>query len=165
MTLRIVKILLVLGVAFFYTLVVFNNLTDYESNYFFVQHTLSMDTTFPGNHGMWRALHSPALVTAFYCTIIGWEIAVMVLCWWGGLSMTRAIHASSALFNRSKRVSIAGLGLSLLQWLIAFLSVGGEWFLFWQSKTWNGQDAAFRMFTVVGIVLLLVAQPDTEGQP
>ncbi len=25
----------------------------------------------------------------------------------------------------------------------------------WQSKEWNGQEAAFRMFTVVGIVLLI----------
>ena len=35
----------------------------------------------------------------------------------------------------------------------------------WQSKTWNGQDEAFRMFTIEGIVLLLVAQPDAENQP
>jgi len=26
----------------------------------------------------------------------------------------------------------------------------------WQSRTWNGQDAAFRMFAVTGITLLLV---------
>ena len=57
------------------------------------------------------------------------------------------------------------LTLSLLMWLLAFLAVGGEWFLMWQSKTWNGQDAAFRMFTVVGIVLVLVALPDSEEQP
>jgi predicted small integral membrane protein len=35
----------------------------------------------------------------------------------------------------------------------------------WQSKMWNGQEAAFRMFTVIGIVLLLVALPESEGQP
>jgi predicted small integral membrane protein len=35
----------------------------------------------------------------------------------------------------------------------------------WQSKTWNGEEAAFRMFTVIGIVLLLVAQTEAEGQP
>jgi predicted small integral membrane protein len=29
---------------------------------------------------------------------------------------------------------------------------------------WNGQDAAFRMFTVIGIILLLVVQPETEAQ-
>jgi predicted small integral membrane protein len=34
----------------------------------------------------------------------------------------------------------------------------------WQSKTWNGQEAAFRMFTVVGIVLLLVALPEAQEQ-
>jgi predicted small integral membrane protein len=165
MTLRTVKILLVFGVAFFYTLVVFNNLTDYESNYYFVQHTLNMDTTFPGNHGMWRAIHSPLWYTAFYWSIIAWEMVIMVLGWWGGIFMAREIRGVPQAFNSAKRVAIAALGLSLLKWLIAFLSVGGEWFLFWQSKVWNGQEAAFRMFTVVGIVLLLVAQPDLEGQP
>ena len=68
-------------------------------------------------------------------------------------------------FHRAKRVAIVGLALSLLVWLAAFLSVGGEWFLMWQSKTWNGQEAAFRMFTVIGMVLLLAAQTEAEGQP
>jgi predicted small integral membrane protein len=62
-------------------------------------------------------------------------------------------------------MAILGLKLGLMMWLVAFLSIGGEWFLMWQSKTWNGQEAAFRMFTVIGIVLLLVTQPDPEGQP
>jgi predicted small integral membrane protein len=35
----------------------------------------------------------------------------------------------------------------------------------WQSKSWNGQDAAFRMFTVIGIVLLFLVQSDLEEQP
>ena len=68
-------------------------------------------------------------------------------------------------FGRAKRISIIGLTLALLMWMVAFLTVGGEWFLMWQSKTWNGQEVAVRMFTVIGIVLLLVMQPDTEEQP
>jgi predicted small integral membrane protein len=79
--------------------------------------------------------------------------------------MAQALRGSVAAFHSAKRISIAALMLGLLMWLVAFLAVGGEWFLMWQSKTWNGQDAAFRMFTVVGIVLLVVAQPDTEDQP
>ena len=55
MSVRIAKIALVFGVAIFYTFVVFNNMTDYGSNYQFVRHVLMMDSTFPGNHGMWRA--------------------------------------------------------------------------------------------------------------
>jgi predicted small integral membrane protein len=50
-------------------------------------------------------------------------------------------------------------------WFVVFLSVGGEWFLMWQSRTWNGQDAAFRMFTVIGIILLLLIQPEAEAEP
>jgi predicted small integral membrane protein len=165
MTLRIVKVLLVFGVAFFYTLVVFNNLTDYNSNYNFVQHTLTMDTTFPGNHGMWRALKAPFWTTAFYWFIIGWESVIMCLGWWGGFRMAVALRENPLAFHLAKRVSIMALGLSLLKWLVAFMSVGGEWFLFWQSKIWNGQDASFRMYTVVGIVLLFVAMPDVAGQP
>src|ERR1035438_4056938 len=63
---RTAKLSLLAGIALFYTLVVFNNLTDFGSNYQFVHHILSMDTTFPGNHGMWRALHSPAIHLVFY---------------------------------------------------------------------------------------------------
>jgi predicted small integral membrane protein len=164
MTLRAIKILLVLGVAIFYSLVVFNNITDYSSNYEFVRHVMMMDTTFPGNNGMWRAIHTPLLHTIFYLSIIAWEAITMLLCWWGGFRMGQALRATAAIFHRAKRVSIAGLTLSLLMWLVVFLSFGGEWFLMWQSKTWNGQDAAFRMFTVVGIVLLIVVQPDTDDQ-
>jgi predicted small integral membrane protein len=165
MILRTVKILLTLGVAIFYTLVVLNNITDYNSNYQFVRHVLMMDSTFPGNNGMWRAINTPLFHTLFYVSIISWETITMILCWWGGIRLAIARGASVAVFQKAKGISIAALALSLLMWLIAFLSVGGEWFLMWQSKSWNGQDAAFRMFTVIGIVLLLVAMPDTAEQP
>jgi predicted small integral membrane protein len=165
MILRTAKIVLVFAVGAFYLLVVFNNTTDYDSNFQFVRHVLIMDSTFPANHAMWRALSRPAWYTVFYLSIIAWEIVTMFLCWWGGLRLARALHASAAAFHRAKRMAIVGLALSLLMWLVAFLSVGGEWFLMWQSKTWNGEEAAFRMFTVIGIVLLLVAQTEVEGQP
>jgi len=163
MILRIAKILLVFAVAIYYSLVVFNNTTDYSSNYQFVSHVLMMDSTFPGNQGMWRALNSPAWHTAFYVSIIAWEMVTALLCWWGGLRLAGAARGTAPAFNRAKGVAIAALTLALLMWLVAFLSVGGEWFLMWQSKIWNGQEAP-RMFAVIGIVLLFVAQPDTDGQ-
>jgi predicted small integral membrane protein len=162
MILRICKAALVAAVAFFVTLVVFNNLTDYFSNYHFVEHVLSMDTTFPGNNGMWRAIRSADADTIFYWTIIGWEIVTGLLCWWGTVNLLRALKAGSTVFNRAKNMAIAGLTLSLLQWFVAFISVGGEWFLMWQSKIWNGQDAAFRLFTSMGIILILLIIPDGE---
>jgi len=162
--LRLAKVLLVFGVAVFYTLVVFNNITDYGSNYEFVRHVLMMDSTLPNNHGMWRAINSPGVHTAFYLSIIAWEFVTMLLCWWGGFRLAKMLSASVRDFESAKGVAIAALTLSLLMWLVAFLSIGGEWFLMWQSKTWNGQEAAFRMFTVVGIVLLVVAIPEPAEQ-
>jgi predicted small integral membrane protein len=165
MILRRAKIALVFGVALFYTFVVLNNLTDYNSNYQFIRHVLMMDSTFPGNRGMWRAINSPAIHTAFYICVIAWEAITMLLCWWGGIQLTRALRTPAATFHQAKRTAITALTLSLLMWLVAFLSVGGEWFLMWQSKTWNGQEAAFRMFTAVGIILLLLVRPDSDQQP
>jgi len=165
MTLRVAKIVLVAAVAFFYTLIVFNNTTDYGSNYQFVHHVLLMDTTFPGNHGMWRAIHPPVVQVVFYDGIICWEAVTMVLTWVGVAQLLRAMRSPAAEFNSAKRFSIAALTLGMLLWFVAFISVGGEWFLMWQSKIWNGQDAAFRMFTVIGIVFLVLVLRDTETQP
>jgi predicted small integral membrane protein len=162
---RAAKVLLLAGVALYCTLVVFNNLTDFDSNYQFVRHVLSMDSTFPGNHGLWRALPSLAFHLAFYVGIIAWEIATTILLWWGVVRLLRAVRLPAVAFNASKGVPIMALTLSLLMWLVAFLSVGGEWFLMWQSRTWNGEDAAFRIFTVVGIIALIVLHTDAEGQP
>jgi predicted small integral membrane protein len=162
MTLRAAKVLLVFAVAIFYTLVVFNNLTDYDSNYQFVRHVLMMDSTFPGNHETWRAINTPALHTAFYVSIIAWEFVTAVLSWWGGIRLMKAFRGKAEEFEGAKSIAITALTLSLLMWFVAFLTVGGEWFLMWQSKTWSGEDHAFQRFTVVGIVLLLLLQPEPE---
>src|SRR5271169_5641688 len=109
MTARACKTFLVFAVALFYTFVVLNNTTDYDSNFQFVRHVLMMDSTFPGNRGMWRALNSPAWHTAFYLSIIAWEAVTTLLCWWGGIRMARALRVTAISFNQAKRVAIAAL--------------------------------------------------------
>jgi predicted small integral membrane protein len=96
--------------------------------------------------------------------IILWEFVTTVLAWWGLVKLVRALRGPAPVYNTEKRVAVMALTLSLLMWLVAFLDVGGEWFLMWQSHTWNGQEEAFRMFMIVGVVLLLLLQPDSETQ-
>jgi len=165
MIFRAAKLSLVAGLALFNTLVVFNNLTDFDSNYQFVRHVLMMDTTFPGNHGMVRALTAPAVHLAFYLGIIAWQMATAVLLWWGAARLLRALRLPAAEFNAAKRIAVIALTLSLLMWLVAFLAIGCEWFLMWQSRIWNGQDAAFRNFAIAGLILLMLMQPETDAQP
>jgi predicted small integral membrane protein len=159
---RLVKVLLAAGVALYLGLVVFNNVTDYWSNYAFVQHVLAMDTTFPGNAGMWRALHAAWMVHAFYVSIILWEAAACGLIVTGSWQMWRARAAQAPVFARAKRLAVAGLALNMLQWLVAFIAVGGEWFLMWQSRTWNASDTAGRMFLIAGVTLVFLNAPEDE---
>ena len=162
MTMRLAKIALLSSVALYYSLIVLNNLTDYGSNLQFVRHVLLMDTTFPDNRGMWRALRSPIWHSLFYLAIIAWEILTMLLCWCGVFRMVHAVGGTAILFQRASEIGIAGLASGLVMWLVAFLTIGGEWFLMWQSRSWNGQEAAFRMFAVLGLVLLVVVQPESQ---
>ena len=40
--------------------------------------------------------------------------------------------------------------------------VAGEYFAMWQSKVWNGQEAAFRIVMVILGVLVFVSFPDRD---
>lgn len=57
MPVRISKILLVANAAPFSSLVDFNNLVDYQSNYLYVMHLMSMDTTGNEVQVQWRSFH------------------------------------------------------------------------------------------------------------
>lgn len=164
MTIRASKALLLFALGFYYTLVVFNNTNDYNSNLTFVRHVLLMDTTHPGNRGMWRAIHDPTVAVVFFVSIVIYEMVTGVFCWWGGFRLIRNLRSTASQFNAAKKPGVVALTLSLLMWLSAFLSVGNEWFLMWQSKQWTGEQVAAHMFAIVGIILLFVVMPDVEGQ-
>ena len=58
---RYAKIVMSLALALFCLLVAFDNLTGYTTNYLFVQHVMSMDTTYPGSELRYRAITNPLL--------------------------------------------------------------------------------------------------------
>lgn len=158
---RISKITVIASLALFFTLVVFNNVTDYYSNYFFVKHVLSMDTTFEGNRGMWRAINSPVAHHIFYIGIIIAEALAAFFCWKGAIGLFRARH-EPAHFRKSKSPAVYGLTLTVLIWFVGFIAVGGEWFLMWQSSKWNGIEAAFRIVAVSLLALVFLLSPYGE---
>lgn len=153
---------MVAAIALFASLVAFGNITDYGTNFVFVQHVLSMDTVFPETTIRYRAITSPALHHAAYVLIIVAEAATAVLCWIGAHRMLRAIKMPSAVFNCSKSIAIAGLTLGFLVWQVGFMSIGGEWFGMWMSEQWNGVPSAFRFLMTILGVLIYVAMPDSE---
>ena len=158
---RYSKTTLVWAVALFSSLVVFNNLTDYGSNYGFVAHVLKMDTTFPDNQGMWRAIDASFIHHLLYWIIILVEAATAVLCWWGGARLFGS-RVDAERFNQAKGIAVVGLTLGIILWFTGFITIGGEWFLMWQSDIWNGQQSAFRLVVIIGLTLLYLVRPDGE---
>lgn len=162
MIIRISKTAAVAATALFSTLVAFGNLTDYGTNFAFVQHVMSMDTIFPDAAIKYRAITNPALHNLFYLLIIAAEALTAILCWIGAYRLATNLRNDARSFNASKTLSIAGLTLGFLVWQVGFMSVGGEWFGMWMSKTWNGVPDAFRFFITILLVLVFVAQRDEE---
>ena len=70
---RAAKLVMVTSLAAFAFIVTFDNITDYASNFAFVQHILSMDTTFPNNALMYRAITEPLAWHVAYVLIIAAE--------------------------------------------------------------------------------------------
>ena len=163
MTIRLVKTAMVASCALLPLLAAFNNLVDYGSNYTFVRHTLSMDTTFPGNALIGRAINSAAVATVAYWLIIAAEATTGVLLALGSLRLALALRAPAADFNAAKNVAVLGFGLAFLIWFTGFMVVGGEWFAMWQSKDWNAIPSAFRFVVVVTMVAIFLVQRDEEA--
>nr|MBF0684220.1 DUF2165 domain-containing protein [Pseudomonas sp.] len=159
--LRIAKTLAVMSIAFFATLAAFGNITDYRTNFAFVQHVMAMDTVFPDADVRYRAVTSPILHHFAYVLIIAVETLVAALCWLGGVRMASRVRAEAILFNRSKNAAIVGLTLGYLLWQVGFMSVGGEWFGMWMSSQWNGLESAFRFFiTILGVLIFVALRDD-----
>lgn len=162
MALRCSKIALLGAAASYVSLVVFNNIADYGSNFAFVSHVLMMDTTFENNEGKWRAISSPHFHHAAYALIIIMQVAVAALCWSGCVRLWRARH-DAVLFAAAKTLGVWGLTLGVLLWFAGFVSVGGEWFLMWQSSTWNGVGTSFHIAALFALVLLYLTQTEPGG--
>jgi predicted small integral membrane protein len=162
MIVRAAKALLTLIIGIFALLAGVDNVIDYGTNFVFVQHVLSMDTTFPGNELMWRAITSEWVHHAAYALIIAAELATGVLATGGAVRLFRVRHAPAAEFNAAKGLAIGGLAAGFVLFFFGFLVVGGEWFQMWQSQTWNGQEAAFRFAACIGLVLIFVSLEDRD---
>ena len=160
MLLRIAKTTMVAAIAVLFSIVAFGNITDYGTNFAFVQHVLSMDTLFPTTTITYRAITSPALHRLAYAAIIATEIAIALLCWLGALALLRALYAPAERFNRAKPFAIAGLTLGFLLYQFGFITIGGEWFGMWMSQQWNGAPDAFRYLTTLIMILIFVAMPE-----
>jgi predicted small integral membrane protein len=149
--------LLTASVALYMALVAFGNITDFGTNQQFVRHVLAMDTTFKDEDLMWRAVTSTGLQDTAYVLIIVWETVAALVLIYGTWLWARRDQ------QQARRMSTYGLLMVLLLFGAGFIAIGGEWFSMWQSKSWNGLDAATRVFLFSGLVLIVNHLPSKQS--
>ena len=160
---------LVVGINGLYVLLVaFGNITDPGTNFAFVQHVLSMDTTNfgqPAGTGldpdvMWRAVTGKRTHLVAYIALIVWEVATafVLLC-----AFALWIRERGGNFRTARATSTIGLCMLILLFMGGFITVGGEWFQMWKSVTWNGVDPAFRNSMLALAGLILIHMPSESG--
>ncbi len=79
------------------------------------------------------------------------------------LTLLMRLRATAVAFNRAKVWSVAGLTAGFCLWFFGFQVVAGEYLAMWQSRSWNGQEAAFRFTMVILGVLIFVSLPDGDN--
>jgi predicted small integral membrane protein len=157
---RLAKIVMVASLAAFALLGAYSNVSDYGTNFEFVRHVLSMDTTFPGSALKSRAIATPIIWHLAYWIVIAGESLTGFVFAAGATEMAQTLRGNASQFHGSKRFVYIGGALGFLIWFFAFMVVGGEWFEMWQSKQWAGEQGAFRLYMAVLGVLVFVAQRD-----
>ena len=120
-----------------------------------------MDTTFPDSSLHWRAIADPTLQADGYWLIVATEALAALLLWAGSLRLLAKLGDED--FDRAKTLSVVGLSLGLLLFVVGFVEIGGEWFAMWQSQVWNGEPKAFAFIAMIGVVLTVVLLPDPEA--
>ncbi len=155
---RWIKIAFSTAAAVYMTLICFNNLTDYGSNFELVSMVISMEDTFSVAHNGWRGSHSRVMHHVAYVAIILTEMAICLLLWTGSYQMLKQVKCEAPAFLKAKRFTTLGLAAGVLLWFLGFLAIAGEWFLMWQSDTWNAQPTAFSLAGVFLLLLLLHGQ-------
>ncbi|MGE7022463.1 DUF2165 family protein [Solibacillus cecembensis] len=159
--LRLLKTVVLLLAGLFGLFVFAGNLMDYNSNYEFVLHVLSMDTTFEGNALMWRAIESPILYTIAYWGLIIAEGTFSLLAFIGVYHMLKNIRATGRQFNQAKSFGFYAFMLGFAIWYLGFIVIGSEWFAMWQSQIWNGKETAMDITIVwIGFAILLALKDE-----
>lgn len=153
---RISKISLMSFISLFGLLVMYSNFTDYSTNYEYVAHVLSMDTTQHNPNIDYRAITSPMLQHRIYWFIITMEVTYTVFCLLGTYHLLKNINASPDDFHEAKKFSIIGLLILIFIYYLCIQVIGVEWFDMDTSSQWNAKDWARHIVDFIFPLLIYV---------
>ncbi len=126
-----IKAIVVATVGLFFSLIVFNNLTDFESNKQLVAHIIRLDSV-KNEMVAWRGIENLSVHLVIYWSFILSELLAATLCWIGSIRLLKG----------DKKIALIGLLLGFLIYMVGFVVIASEWFYLWQSDLNAGQIKA-----------------------
>ncbi|UTT63432.1 DUF2165 domain-containing protein [Microcella humidisoli] len=172
-SLSVAALVLVATNGLYMLLVAFGNITDYDTNYAFVERVLAMDTTNFGQGQdvnldpdiMWRAIDNPVLANVGYIGLIIAEALAGIVLLIAVVAWVRAMRGSVS-FAAARSLATLGLILVILVFFTAFITVGGEWFNMWRSVDWNGLDPALQnaVLAILTLVVVHMVRDETSAE-
>lgn len=160
MAIRFIKAIIVSTIALFFTLVAFNNVTDFETNQKWTAQIVSLSSV--SNHNVyWRALPVPGVQIGIFYFIIFWEITTALFLWGGTYRMIRYIHVSPSEYARVKIMALVGLTLGFVMYMVGFVDMASEWFYAWQSELKSAQIKSI-LFSLLTLLALAFVASNTQ---
>ena len=155
-SIKLIQLAILFLFGLYFAFVSFENIVNYDVNFVYVKHVLSMDTTY--GVSLWKSVGDDDswLYHLTFFLIIIVEMTSTGLCWLGFAQMMKNFKSN---FNQAKQYGIAGIGTGMLLFVL-FLIIAGEWFLMWQSPMWNALDTAYGMIAVLGVMLLILLKDE-----
>jgi len=157
MTIRYLKIVLVLSIALLCLMYATQNIVNLEAAHAAIAGVLSMhdNAVYPEAFG--PAVTQPVLVWCAVITIITGEMIAGLLSLKGAWDLWTARGAPTEAFQSAKKFALIGGGLAMVVWFGLFGAIGGAYFQMWQTDVGSGsiRDAAFFVLQI-GILLLFV---------
>ena len=148
------NLIIILSVAFMFSLIAFNNISDYETNFKLVKTVLSMESV-TATEVKWRAVTNPALQHMIYVFIIVWEMLTAAAC-------------LLSIFYKSKReaVATAGFMMGTILFMIGFVVIAGEWFYMWDSTVapMHSKAILLSLLMVNFTIFLRTTSPNNQHQ-
>lgn len=156
-TIRISKATLMLFISFFGFFMLVSNFTDYPTNYEYIAHILSMDTTLDREKYSYRAITSPMAHHRIYWLIITLEVLFTVFCMMGTYHFYKNINTSAKKFHEAKKYALTGLLIAVFIYYVCFQIIGVEWFNMDESQQWNYKDWARHIVDFILPLMMYVA--------
>ena len=161
MSIRYLKILLVVFVGLSGWLLVAGNIANWYSGLEHVRYVLSMEGHEVYGTHIFPPVTNSALVTLAYLIILSGEFLVGALSLKGAWDLFSARGESAEVFSAAKKYAVLGTGMAMVVWYGGFVVIGGTLFQMWQTTLGDASfDGAFVFAAGGGLVLLIVSSSD-----